>query len=166
MSEDSEVRYQPVAVRFARKIGLADSGCWQWCGAVSNHGYGSFRFGRKTVLPHRFSLLVFKNIDVPADKYVCHRCDNPLCVRPDHLFVGTSSDNANDRNAKRRYGAVTKPERQVRGERHPHAKLTAADVAGIRAASGPQTAIARRFGVTQATVSRIRSGQGWKEVQS
>lgn len=89
-------------VRFSQKIELNSNGCWIWQGAVSSHGYGSFKAYGQSWMAHRYALYAFENVYMTANKYVCHHCDTPLCVRPDHLFVGTSSDNAKNREAKSR----------------------------------------------------------------
>jgi hypothetical protein len=92
---------------------------------------------------------------------VCHRCDNPPCCNPDHLWLGTNADNVADKMAKGR-----QPVQDQRGERNTAAKLTAADVEKIRGmirAGMTNIAIAARFGVTHQLISRIRRGKAWGE---
>lgn len=106
------------------------SGCWTWTAAVNAQGYGIFNRDTKPsrcVLAHRYA---YESIvgPVPDDLCVLHRCDNPRCVRPNHLFVGTRTDNAADKVAKGRQGAP-------RCEGHPRARVTPELVREIRAAA-------------------------------
>jgi hypothetical protein len=92
------------------------------------------------------------NGPIPPGLHICHRCDNPPCVTPAHLFVGTNLDNIADKVAKgRQRGARA-------GERHHNAKLSDADADGIRASSKMQKELAAEYGVSQSLVSLIRSG--------
>ena len=95
---------------------------------------------------------------IPAGLLVLHRCDNPPCCNPKHLFLGTKLDNARDRASKGRG-------RDQRGERNPSAKLTEAEVREIRSAIGSQAAIAARYGVTQTAVSLIVRNKNWSQVK-
>lgn len=75
--------------------------CWIWTGGKKGNGYGAFYVKRKSVLAHRY-VLELMGINVPKNMVVCHTCDNPSCVRPDHLFIGTLRDNSNDMVKKNR----------------------------------------------------------------
>jgi len=88
---------------------------------------------------------------------VLHRCDNPPCCNPAHLFLGTRTDNSADKVAKGR--ARGNP---TCGEAHPQAKLSPADVLAIRDSSEPQREVARRFGVSHSLISAIRRGTLWR----
>ena len=77
-----------------------NTGCWLWSGYTMPNGYGHFSIGTKSHLAHRISFLYFK--EDPQDLEVCHKCDNPYCVNPDHLFKGTRQDNVNDMLSKNR----------------------------------------------------------------
>lgn len=93
----------PVADRIPRfwaRVQKGD-GCWEWQGTRIAHGYGRLRVGSERVLAHRYSWRI-TNGPIPAGMSVLHRCDNPPCVRPDHLFLGTQLDNNRDRSAKGR----------------------------------------------------------------
>ena len=78
--------------------------CWEWLGCKSDRGYGSFKKNKKMVRAHRYSYEHYKNNgeSIPSNFCVCHHCDNPSCVNPDHLFLGTHKDNAQDRDRKGR----------------------------------------------------------------
>jgi len=80
--------------RFFQKVDKTDS-CWIWKGALSSKGYGSFSFNRKTTLAHRYSFLIHKG-PIPDGAVICHTCDIPSCVNPEHLWAGTNSENTRD----------------------------------------------------------------------
>ena len=131
--------------------------CWQWLGAISTWGYGLFTVGGKVRHAHRVSWGMH-NGTIPDGMMVCHHCDNPPCVRPDHLFLGTAKDNVADMIAKGRRGHMRSTRR---GETHQAAKLSDAQVAAIRsaAASGePHRRIARRFSVSHTHVGNLVRG--------
>ncbi len=87
--------------RFMSKVTLSD-GCWEWKAGKDAYGYGSFYLNGKTKRAHRIAWHIANDQPPPAHLMVCHRCDNPSCVKPDHLFLGTALDNALDRNSKGR----------------------------------------------------------------
>ena len=139
--------------------------CWPWI-ASANRGYGQFGLGGAAGAPVRATHVAFALAygHVPdGDECVLHSCDNPPCCNPAHLFLGTRTDNAADRDGK---GRGTRPP-LVRGERSHLAKLSEDDVRAIRAArAGGETAtsIAARYGVRQSNVSAICLRQTWKHV--
>lgn len=94
--------------RFFSKVEKRDTGCWEWVGQINKHGYGVFSVLAKPITAHRFSYSLHHGKD-PADLLVCHTCDNPKCVNPEHLFLGTVLDNHRDMDRKGRrrnqYGA-------------------------------------------------------------
>lgn len=153
----------PLTDRFWAKVDKrgADE-CWLWLWFRNRKGYGRVRSGGKSramLLVHRVSWEV-ANGPIPDGICVCHRCDVPACVNPAHLFLGTQADNVADMLAKGRGGY-----KAPRGERNGRAKLTDAQVREIRASEGSQMAIAARFGIGEATVSKIRNGKRWSHVQ-
>lgn len=140
------------------------SGCWNWTRARNRAGYGVCHIPN-WALAHRVAYALAKG-PIPSGKHVCHTCDNPACINPDHLWVGTHADNMADKEAK---GRGTKPpirrgkyhwrnrypERVKRGEESPTSRLTAADVIGIRLAyvkGVPIEDIANAFGISPASV--------------
>ncbi len=126
------------------QIGTPDV-CWPWLGGCSGRGYGAIVWRHSHTYAHRVAWIL-TNGDIPDGLHICHHCDNPICCNPNHLFVGTASDNAMDREAK------------GRGGRH-WTKLTWEQVQEIRelwATGGiSQTRIAMRYGVSLAHVNKI-----------
>lgn len=139
--------------RFWDKVNKTDS-CWLWIGAKNNKGYPQFRINGQTFYAHRLSYEMEKG-EIEKGKYILHRCDTPLCVRPAHLFKGTQKDNMQDCKAKGRGN---------HGENNYHAKLTRKKVAEIRTRRlrGEKVGdLAEEFGVHRMTVSRILNGKTW-----
>lgn len=140
-----------------------NSGCWLWTGAPQGSmGYGRIKTDRGLEAAHRYSWRRHKG-EIPSGLFVLHKCDNPACVNPDHLFAGTHQDNQDDKVSKGRQARGAKlAHPRASGERSGTAKLTAQQVAEIRASSTPQRALAARYGVTQAAISLIKIGRNWK----
>jgi hypothetical protein len=98
--------------RFLNKINKTDS-CWLWTGALNSKGYGSIRIDGKSVGTHVYSYKLYKG-EVSEGLLVCHTCDIPNCVNPEHLWLGNSKDNAVDMVNKGRVGASSKPQTHCR----------------------------------------------------
>jgi hypothetical protein len=126
-------------------------GCLEWSGVTDASGYG--RCG-DSILAHRMAW-EFTHGPIPAGLHVCHHCDNPPCVNPEHLFVGTHQDNMRDRDAKGR---------QPRGERMGGARLTADAVRHIRSTDEPGILLAEFYGVAQETISSARHWRSWRHI--
>jgi hypothetical protein len=150
----------PLADRFWRYV-RKTSGCWEWTASTAA-GYGTFGLDRETMVgAHRFSWELHFG-PIPPGMYVCHHCDNKVCVRPDHLFLGTAL--ANNRDMDRKGRRVLAP---LHGEANPNAKLTADDVFEIRRLCGEGIAkreLARRFGVTPTLIRSVVARRHWKSV--
>ena len=151
--------------RFWSKVDKAGE-CWLWQGHRSPRGYGAFAVklpdGRWWTVRASRMAWELTNGKIPADQIVCHHCDNPPCVRPDHLFLGTHADNAADRETKGR-GV------RLNGEAITSSKLTAAQVAIVRqwiASGASQCAVAEHFGVGQPTIHAIVTGRTWRHIQA
>lgn len=148
--------------RFWLKVHKTKSGCWEWLGGKNDGGYGQFSVQGKTIGAHRVAYYLFTGVMPKGghEECVCHSCDNPSCVNPAHLWLGTPKENHADRDAK---GHLVRPI----GERNGQAKLTTAEVKEIRARwdawevtpggykLGAAKAIAPDFGVSVSTVGEI-----------
>lgn len=177
---------------FWRRV-LKTDGCWLWTGCRDKRGYGKTSIHGKTVIAHRLAwILTFG--EIASGQFICHRCDNPPCVNPEHLFSGTPKANMEDMVKKSRHFSKTKPERYARGESHgrhtkPHAtargdsngsrkhpetirrgeqvngvKLTAEKVSEIRQSSESDAAMALRLRVSIQSVWNARTKKTWKHI--
>lgn len=99
--------------------------------------------------------------DIQEGMFICHRCDNPLCINPEHLFIGTAEDNFNDMVSKGRSGLWKEV---LKGEQLTKRGLSDADIREIRSSTDSQIAISKRYGISRAMTSMIRSRQRWKHV--
>lgn len=137
-----------------------NSGCWLWLGASGLSGHGQFFLraadGRRGLTgTHRVSYMLHVG-KIPEGMHICHRCDNPACVNPAHLFLGTHVDNMADMRAKNR---MVMPD--TVGAANSQAILTEAQVLEIRASRLPLKLLAARFGVTKTCVHDARTGATW-----
>lgn len=130
--------------------------CWVWTGDLDDSGYG--KRGAQRVHRKAWELAYGP---IPVGLLVLHRCDNPPCVRPDHLFLGTHADNMRDMVAK---GRQNRPAHGSPGERNPRAILTAEQVAEIRQATETHRQVAARYGMSIAAIRDIRQGRRWRSV--
>jgi hypothetical protein len=145
--------------RFFAKV-LKTEGCWLWQGARDRQGYGIFRFPHGNKKAHRVSWSLAYGKDVPVGVLICHHCDNPPCVRPEHLFTGTVRDNYVDSRVKGRARAPM-------GEEQHSAKLTPADVVAMRrlAADGAtHSDLASQFGVCRSSVGNTVNKLTWRHI--
>lgn len=138
--------------RFWRRVDVREpDDCWEWTGSKSSNGYGGIKVSGQDQYAHRVSWMLFHG-SIPKGIHVLHRCDNPGCVNPNHLFLGTPADNAADRDAKGR---------QAKGERMGTAKLTPDKVLAIRESPLRQRELARMYGVDQSQISHIKHRESW-----
>lgn len=131
---------------------VTECGCWIWLGPKK---YGELRIGKKMEKAHRVSWRVYRG-EIPEGFYVCHACDVPACINPDHLFLGTQTDNMRDMKAKGR-----ERKRGLSGAANSQARLKEWQVLKIREAARSSTAVAAQFGISSRTVQAIRRREIW-----
>lgn len=155
----------PVEERFWLYVNKTKT-CWLWTGTTNHWGYGMINMGGhsgKIERAHRVSWLIH-NGTLPDGMFVCHHCDNPLCVNPSHLFLGTVADNNHDMQAKDRYDRT----KRAKGEKHGMSRLTADQVMSIRrayeAGDISLTTLATQHNVSIAHIHRIVTRQSWKHI--
>lgn len=141
---------------FWERVDRSGEDCWPWKSGSPDEGYGAFKMDGRTILAHRRAWEITYGA-IPDGALVLHRCDNRRCCRPEHLFLGSYHDNAQDMVGK---------DRHLWGDRNPRSRLSAGDVLEIDRLIGAKVltldAIARRFRVSRSTVSAIKQRIVWK----
>lgn len=135
------------------------NGCWIWTKNKNSQGYGKFSVNMKTVMAHRFSWELYYG-KIESHILVCHKCDNPSCVNPEHLFLGNHKDNSQDRSKKGR-------NRNQNGSRHNFAKLLEYQVLEIRKrlSNGEKGKnLAQEFNISEMSISDIKLRKKWKHI--
>jgi hypothetical protein len=134
-----------------------NTGCWLWLGYLDRGGYGVFKYNNKPVLAHRVSYILYKG-GIADGLYVLHDCDNPLCVNPNHLYLGTHDDNMRDKAKRGRVG----------GELHPRSKLSNYQRKEIIEKYVPRKyslrRLAKEYGVDDSTICQIIKNPKWNLV--
>lgn len=150
-------KYATLEDRFwAGCIKSEDAECWRWNGNRQRHGYGLMNYRHKDYLAHRVSYMIHFG-PIPTGMVVCHKCDNPECTNPNHLFLGTPADNIAD---------MVKKGRQSK-DRMRGAKVTVADVLEIRrlyAKGTPPKQLATMFGLSRSGIASIVKRRSWKDI--
>lgn len=160
--EDSPRRRKPLADRFWAKVEKAgEDDCWPWISTKNRGGYGAIGLGGKAEgkdMAHRVSYRLHFG-DIPEGKWVLHSCDNPSCVNPKHLRIGTPLENTFDAISRARF--VNPPKQD--GEKNIKAKLKLEDVQYVRAHPEIKaTFLAAKYGVDVSTIHKIVSGVTWR----
>lgn len=144
---------KPIDETFQKWFEKSD-GCWEWCGALDKDGYGVFSYRAKITKAHVMALLL-DGRSVPKGMYGCHTCDNPSCVNPAHLYVGTPAMNSKD---------MTNRGRQRLGESLSHSKLTNDNVRFIRKSKDSASVLATAFGVSRTCIHAVRARKTWRHI--
>ena len=158
-----------LARRFASHTTQAASGCVLWTACKNRRGYGYFRVYGKLRIASRVAWEL-ANGTIPDEMCVLHHCDNPSCVNPAHLFLGTKADNGADMVAKGRqargdrHGSRLHPGSRQRGSLHVRAKLTEADVLAILGDKRSKRIVAKEYGVSHHSIHLIRHRKTWRHV--
>jgi hypothetical protein len=151
---------EEIRLRFWAKVGKDESGCWLWNASLNNKGYGRFNISpaEGVMLAHRIAYMLSFSGDIEGLS-VCHRCDNPRCVNPAHLFLGTHKVNMADMAAKRR---------SANCERSGRAKLTNEQCASIirrRKEGESPRSLAAEYGVCESHIYSIIRGRFWRQAE-
>ena len=143
--------------RFWSKVNKTDS-CWLWTAGTERRGYGHYWLNGKTIKAHRYSYSL-TNGPIPSNMVICHTCDNPSCVNPDHLFLGTTLDNIQDRQSKNR---------QAKGSKSSKSKLNATQVLEIRNLYATTNTtckeLANKYNVSDNAIRLIIVRRNWKHI--
>lgn len=147
--------------RFLEKIVIMEDGCWHWNALRDKNGYGKFSIKGKSIRSHRFAYQTWIG-PIPNKMLVCHKCDCPPCVNPEHLFLGTEKDNANDMCSKNR-------QHRMIGSINPQSKLTENMVREIKLElknnyNGLLGILAKKYNVNKTVIHKIKDGLIWKHV--
>ncbi len=147
---------ESVSKRFWAKVDKS-SDCWVWTASLDDKGYGQLGVDKRPLRAHRISYRI-QHGEIPDGLHVLHHCDNPPCVRPDHLFLGTHADNMAD---------MCKKGRHYKGETHPNVKLTEGDVLTIRGLYSEGMRLYRLagfFGMSISTIHNIVNRTTWRHI--
>lgn len=146
---------------------IRKDGCWGWKGPIAKGGYPVMSC-RSTIGPnrgHKASWIIYRG-EIPIRMHVCHKCDNPICTNPDHLWIGTHKQNNDDKIAKGRSRYIQPP--IMKGKLNPSSKLTEDQVKEIKKLINEGHScygIGKDFGVSKTTILRIKKGTNWKHVE-
>ena len=128
-----------------------NSGCWLWTANYDKGGYGRIKYKGRDIGAHRASWIIYRG-SIPPGAFVCHKCDVPECINPDHLYLGNHRENMQDKCTRNR---------QARGEGNGQSKLTSEQVLQIKSDPRIHRIIAASYGIHRVTVSKIKRGKKW-----
>lgn len=155
-----EERFWSRVNKYGKLVPNMDTRCWSWLGRKNDSGYGQFNIGDKGITISRYSYILHYGL-IPSGMLVCHKCDNPECTNPDHLFLGSTKDNTRDSINKGRFAW---------GEKSGMAKLTCDNVIEIRILwkSGLHDLkqLSDRFNVHKVTISSVVNNKSWRSVNA
>jgi hypothetical protein len=162
-----EQKLERLKISFEKHV-IRKEGCWSWAGPIAHGGYPVMSCDKNlgSDRGHRASWIIHKSA-IPKGLYVCHKCDNPICTNPNHLWLGTAKENNDDKIAKCRQANTVPPHK--RGEENGSAKLNEIQVKEIRILLEKgltSRAIGMQYGVSKTTILRIKNGKNWKHIEA
>jgi hypothetical protein len=144
--------------RFMEKVLIPDKGCWIWNAFKNKEGYGLFRYGNKIALAHRISYEIFDRKPASSE-LVCHHCDNPSCVNPKHLFLGTDRTNSDDKIRKKRH---------LFGSKFPQSKIDESTAIKIRkeyfVKNMTTRELSKKYGIAHSGISNVITYKNWRHI--
>lgn len=140
--------------RFFSRFVKLTNGCWQWRSHTDKDGYGVLPGAYQNTRAHRLSYEIHYGV-IPEGMLVCHKCDNPGCVNPGHLFLGTAKDNAQDALQKQRHFV---------GQKNGRSKIKEKDIEHIKESKLNGQQLADFYGVNRSTINKIRRGDTWQHL--
>lgn len=146
--------------KILKHVKINEKGCWEWQKSKHKQGYGHCGFKGKVMLAHRVSWMVFKG-EIPVSILVLHKCDNPTCVNPDHLFLGTDKDNVQDSILKNRFN-------RSKGEKHylaNHSEEKVQLAKNLKSKGLKYKEISKLTGIPVGSLSGIINSTAWKHVK-
>jgi hypothetical protein len=162
--ESTKYTQEPLEIRFWRFVDKrSDNECWPWTGNKNLRGYGRFSVGKKiqgSEGAHRVSWKLHNNQEIPHKMHIMHKCDNPICVNPNHLVLGTAKENTHDMIAKGRKRTVAPV-----GDSNGKAILNAEKVRLIRSSKLNHAELGRQLGVSPSCIRGVRSGRTWSHIE-
>jgi hypothetical protein len=162
--ESTKYTQEPMEIRFWRFVDKKlDHECWYWIGNKNTKGYGQFSVGAKaqgSEGAHRISWKLHNQQDIPSKMHIMHKCDNPSCVNPNHLTIGTAKDNTQDMIQKGRKRTVAPV-----GDLNGKAILDAEKVRLIRSSTLNHAALGRQLGVSPNCIRGVRTGRTWSHIE-
>ena len=162
-------RFKSTEEKFLEKVDKrSDDECWLWLAAMNYQGYGMFRSGGY-ITAHRYSWSLYQDAPIPKGMFICHHCDNPSCVNPKHLFLGTRKDNTRDMWNKNRHPApvIGNQSDDVLGEKNPRSILKTKDVLVIRKLftdGVSQIELSALYNIKKPAIWKIVHNKNWKHI--
>lgn len=160
-------RRKTIKERFIKRIQIIENNCWIWTGPKDKDGYGLCGVSYPDQRAHRTSFKIFKG-EILSGMFICHTCDNSSCCNPDHLYMGTHSDNTRDAIERNRMDRGPCPSKALKGEKNPKAKLNERKVKNIRRLHSTwkmtHALIARKYNVSESSITKLLKRKSWNHI--